>query len=61
MEKAGVGGGGVESAILLCPAPLLALALLRGMQRLDGWGITDTWLELGAAGVDHVGAGGAGY
>jgi len=37
MENAGVGGGGVEEAILLCPAPPLALSLLHGGKGPEGW------------------------
>ena len=61
VEKAGIGRGGVEEATLIWPAPPLALSLIHGRQGLDGWGIADTWLEVGAAGVHHVGPGGSGH
>ena len=61
MEDAGVGGGGVEEAVLVRPAPPLALNLAhcgKGSERL---GIANAWLELGTTRVDQVGLGWARY
>ena len=61
MENAGLGGGGVVEAALLCPAPPLALSHLHGGQGPEGYGVANTCLELGTERVQHVGSAGSGY
>ena len=60
MEIAGVWGGGVEEAILICPTPPLALSLIHGEKGSERWGVANTRLEVGTTGVEHVGKGGPG-
>ena len=61
MEDAGVGGGGVEQAVLVRPAPLLALYLDHCGKGSERRGIANAWLELGTTRVDQVGLGWARY
>ena len=59
MEEAGVGAVGVEEALLLLPAPVLAILLVSSRHPLQLRGGAATLCEEVAAGVGHGRLGGA--